>query len=61
VERLIKVLGRDPAAGAPAQGQQQFTQAWADAESQAYYAALKHRFKVELSVPASAAASANAP
>ncbi|MCI4431913.1 MAG: peptidylprolyl isomerase [Burkholderiales bacterium] len=61
VARLIKVLGRDPAAGAPAQGQQQFTQAWADAESQAYYAALKHRFKVELSVPASAAASANAP
>jgi peptidyl-prolyl cis-trans isomerase D len=61
VARLLKVLGRDPAAGAPAQGQQQYTQAWADAESQAYYAALKHLFKVELSVPAATGAGANAP
>jgi peptidyl-prolyl cis-trans isomerase D len=61
VARLVKVLGRDPAAGAPAQGQQQYTQAWADAESQAYYAALKHRFKVELNAPASASTGVNAP
>ncbi len=61
VVRVTKVLGRDPAAGAPAQGQQQYSQAWADAEAQAYYAALKQRFNVELAVPASAAASANAP
>ncbi len=61
VVRLTKVLGRDPAAGAPAQGQQQYSQAWADAESQAYYAALKQRFNAELVVPAAAAASANSP
>ena len=61
VVRLTKVLGRDPAAGAPAQGQQQYAQAWADAESQAYYAALKQRFNAELALPASAAASSNTP
>ena len=61
VARLIKVLGRDPAAGAPAQGQQQYAQAWADAEAQAYYAALKQRFNVEVSAPAPAAASPNTP
>lgn len=61
VVRLTKVLGRDPAAGAPAQAQQQYSQAWADAESQAYYAALKQRFNAELALPASAAASGNTP
>ncbi len=61
VARLIKVLGRDPAAGAPAQGQQQYAQAWADAEAQAYYAALKQRFNVEISAPAPVAASPNTP
>ena len=61
VARLIKVLGRDPAAGAPAQGQQQYAQAWADAEAQAYYAALKQRFNVEINAPAPAAANPNTP
>ncbi|MEQ1807888.1 MAG: peptidylprolyl isomerase [Burkholderiaceae bacterium] len=61
VVRLTRVLGRDPAAGAPAQGQQQYSQAWADAESQAYYAALKQRFNAELALPASAPASASSP
>ena len=61
VVRLTKVLGRDPAAGAAAQGQQQYSQAWADAESQAYYAALMLRFNAELTLPASAAASASTP
>jgi peptidyl-prolyl cis-trans isomerase D len=61
VARLIKVLGRDPAAGAPAQGQQQYAQAWADAEAQAYYAALKQRFNVEIVAPAPVAASPNTP
>ncbi len=61
VARLTKILGRDPAAGAPAQGQQQYSQAWADAESQAYYAALKQRFSAEVAVAAPVAASANAP
>ncbi|MFZ2650259.1 MAG: SurA N-terminal domain-containing protein [Burkholderiaceae bacterium] len=61
VARLVRVLGRDPAAGAAAQGQEQYSQAWADAEAQAYYAALKRRFKVELAVSASATAGANPP
>jgi peptidyl-prolyl cis-trans isomerase D len=61
VARLIKVLGRDPAAGAPAQGQQQYAQAWADAESQAYYAALRQRFKVEIDAPVKVAANPNTP
>jgi peptidyl-prolyl cis-trans isomerase D len=61
VVRLTKVLGRDPAIGAAAQAQQQYSQAWADAESQAYYAALKQRFNTELALPAAAAASASTP
>jgi peptidyl-prolyl cis-trans isomerase D len=54
VAKLIKVLGRDPAAADPARGNAQYGQAWADAESQAYYQALKARYKVEIkaSVPA---------
>jgi peptidyl-prolyl cis-trans isomerase D len=46
--RLSKVLGRDPVAADPARAQAQYAQAWSDAESQAYYAALKTRFKVEV-------------
>ena len=49
--KITKVLGRDPVAAEPAQAQQQYAQAWADAESEAYYAALKSRFKAESSVP----------
>jgi peptidyl-prolyl cis-trans isomerase D len=58
VVRLVKVLGRDPVVGAPAQAQQQYGQAWADAEAQAYYTALKQRFKVDIGVAAPPAASA---
>ena len=60
VARLIKVLGRDPTIGAPAQTQQQYAQAWGDAEVQAYYAALKQRFKTDIVVNAASAASAPA-
>ena len=58
--KLIKVLGRDPVAADPQRSQAQYAQAWSDAESQAYYAALKSRFKVEVKsgVPVEAAASA---
>ncbi len=59
VARIDKVLGRDPVAGDAAKAQSQYGQAWADAESQAYYDALKTRFKVELR-PAALAASAPA-
>ncbi len=58
IVRLNKVLGRDPSVGDPVRAQAQYGQAWADAESQAYYAALKTRYKVEISAPAAAAASA---
>lgn len=50
--KLTKVLGRDPVASDAARSQAQYAQAWSDAESQAYYAALKDRFKVEMKVAA---------
>jgi peptidyl-prolyl cis-trans isomerase D len=58
IAKLTKVLGRDPVAADSAPGLQQYTQAWADAESQAYYAALKVRFKAEITAPPVSAASA---
>lgn len=58
VVRIGKVSGRDPATGEPAQLQAQFSQAWGDAEAQAYYAALKKRFKAETLPAAAKAASA---
>jgi peptidyl-prolyl cis-trans isomerase D len=48
VAKIVKVLGRDPSAGDAARAQAQYAQAWGEAESQAYYAALKARYKVEL-------------
>ena len=48
VARVDKVLGRDPAAGDAARAQAQYAQAWAAAESLAYYDALKTRFKAEV-------------
>jgi len=57
VVKLLKVLGRDPAAGDATRTQAQYAQAWGDAESQAYYAALKTRMRVE-TTPVAAAASA---
>ena len=60
VIKLLKVLPRDPGATDPARVQQQYAQAWADAESQAYYAALKLRLGAKTTEAASAAASAPA-
>ncbi len=48
VVRLSKVLSRDPIAADPARGQAQYARLWAGAESQAYYNALKKRFKAEV-------------
>ena len=48
VAKISKVLGRDPATADATRAQSQYAQAWGDAESQAYYAALKARFKVEI-------------
>ena len=48
VAKIGKVLGRDPVAADATRGQAQYGQAWASAEEQAYYAALKTRLKVEI-------------
>ena len=53
VAKITKVLGRDPATADAARGQTQYAQAWGDAEMQAYYAALKARYKVEVKPGAS--------
>ena len=64
VVKIDKVLGRDPVTADTARAQSQYAQAWGDAESQAYYNALKARFKVEIrpnALPAAtSAASASA-
>ena len=52
VAKVSKVLGRDPVAADASHGQTQYAQAWGDAESQAYYGALKARFKVEIKTDA---------
>jgi peptidyl-prolyl cis-trans isomerase D len=62
VVKLSKVLGRDPALADVQRAQQQYAQAWGDAESQAYYAALKARFKVDVKgVPEPAGTAPGAP
>ena len=45
VVRITKLWGRDPAAADPAKGKEQYALIWSDAEAQAYYAALRSRFK----------------
>lgn len=59
VVKVTKVLGRDPVAADAKGAQQQYGQAWADAEAQAYYAALKTRFNVEVKPEALAATPAD--
>jgi len=62
VVRLTKVLARDPVAADPVQAQAQYAKVWAGAESQAYYNALKKRFKVEVTAqPKAEESSAPAP
>jgi peptidyl-prolyl cis-trans isomerase D len=51
VARVTKVLGRDPVVADPVRAASQYSQGWAGAEAQAYYAALKSRFKVEVNMP----------
>ena len=60
VARIGKVLGRDPVTADAARAQSQYAQTWGDAESQAYYAALKARYKVEIRPDALPAASSDA-
>lgn len=61
VVKIDKVLGRDPATADASRAQAEYAQAWGNAESQAYYAALKRRFDVEISPGALPAASAAGP
>lgn len=58
--RISKLLPRDPAVIDEQRATQQYAQAWAAAESLAYYNALKTHYKVKINAPA-AAASAVAP
>ena len=59
VARIVKVLGRDPIAADPKKAQAQYGQAWANAETQGYYAALKARYKATiLAKPSALSASA---
>ncbi len=62
VARITQVLGRDPSVAAdPARAQTQYAQAWSDAETQAYYGALKTRLKVDIKVkPMATPAAASA-
>jgi peptidyl-prolyl cis-trans isomerase D len=60
VAKLNKVLGRDPVAADAARAQSSYAQTWGDAESQAYYEALKTRFKVDTTRAAAAGAAAAA-
>jgi peptidyl-prolyl cis-trans isomerase D len=57
VARVVKVLGRDPLAADAVRASAQYAQSWGAAETQAYYAALKARFKVEVHAPAATAAA----
>lgn len=62
VAKIALVLPvRDPLTADTARAQSQYAQTWGDAEQQAYYGALKSRFKVEIragALPAGDAASA---
>jgi len=58
VAKILKVGGRDPAAADASRAQAQYAQSWADAEAQAYYAALRQRFNVQISAPAVVAGGA---
>ena len=60
VVKLAKVLGRDPVAADAARAQSSYAQTWGDAESQAYFDALKKRLKVDTSRAAAVTASADA-
>jgi peptidyl-prolyl cis-trans isomerase D len=55
--RLDQVLPRDPAVANLEQAQQQYSQAWGAAETQAYYEALKSRYKAHIDAAAAAASA----
>jgi peptidyl-prolyl cis-trans isomerase D len=58
VVKLTQVLAREPIPGGDAMLGQQYAQAWGQAESMAYFDALKARYKVEIKPNATGAAPA---
>jgi peptidyl-prolyl cis-trans isomerase D len=61
VAKITKLWGRDPSVSDPVKAQSQYAAVWGDAVAQAYYAALKSRFKVTTNEAAlTAAATDNA-
>ena len=46
VAKIIKTAGATRSVADPAKAMAQYAQVWAEAEAQAYYAALKSRYKV---------------
>ena len=58
VVRIRSTLPREPIPGGEGPIREQYAQTWAAAESEAYLAALKRRFKVEIKPAAAAAAGA---
>lgn len=61
VAKIQKVTGRDPVAADPARARSQYVGAWGDAETQAYYAALKTRLKVSVNDKLAAQATRTEP
>ncbi|OYT99401.1 MAG: peptidylprolyl isomerase [Burkholderiales bacterium PBB1] len=61
VAKVQKVIGRDPVVADAAEARAQYQQAWADAETQAYYSALKVRLKVQIDAKAVAKSAAPEP
>ena len=58
VAKITKLWGRDPSVADPVKAQSQYAQIWGDAVSQAYYAALRSRYKVTINESALTAADA---
>ena len=61
VAKVQKVIGRDPVVADVAQARSQYEQAWADAETQAYFGALKVRLKVQVDTKVTAKVTATEP
>ena len=60
VVKITKLWGRDPSVADPAKAREQYARVWGDAEAQAYYAALKARYKVTVNDNITPAADAAA-
>jgi peptidyl-prolyl cis-trans isomerase D len=61
VVKITKLWGRDPSVSDPDKARSQYAQIWGDAVAQAYYAALKSRYKVTINEAALSAEASNSP